>query len=276
MSLFRRSRSSSQLFGEVTETVQLSPSMIRVVLGGEGLGGFEPQPFTDSYVNPMFVPIGSPLVPPFDQKSAKRLDREHQPRPRRFTVRRWDADRGELTIDFVAHGDVGYAGRWAQHAEPGDRLQVSQPGGGYRPDPGVDGHLLAGDESALPAIAASLDAMPDDARGHVVAVVDGADHELDLEHPAGIEVTWLHRVGADRPDQLLVDAIAALDLAGDSPQCFVHGEAGETRAVRKHLKNDRDLDIDGSSISPYWRRTYTDEDWRKVKATWLKEQARDD
>ena len=255
MSLFRRSRPESELYGEVIETVELSPSMIRVVLGGDGLADFAPEPYTDSYLNPLFVPEGSPLTPPFDPKAARTLDRGQQPRPRRF--------------------NVGYAGSWAQRAAPGDRLQVSQPGGGYRPDPAADWHLLVGDESALPAIAASLEVMPDHAVGRVLVVVDGSDHELELQRPPGVEVEWLHRRDHEHPDQALPDAVAALEFLPGTPQLFVHGEAGETRTVRKHLKIDRNLDIDGASISPYWRRTYTDEDWRKVKRQWIKDQARD-
>ncbi|MEM9607850.1 MAG: siderophore-interacting protein [Actinomycetota bacterium] len=275
MSLFRRSRPDAELYGEVIETVELSPSMIRVVLGGDGMADFSPEPYTDSYLNPLFVPEGSTLTPPFEPKAARKLDQEHQPRPRRFTVRRWDGDTGQLTIDFVAHGDVGYAGSWAQRAAPGDRLQVSQPGGGYRPDPAADWHLLAGDESALPAIAASLEAMVDGAIGRALVVVDGPAHELDLQHPSGVEVEWLHRRDHEHPDEVLLGAVAALELLPGTPQLFVHGEAGETRAVRKHLKVDRGVDIDGASISPYWRRTFTDEDWRKVKRQWIKDQARD-
>ena len=56
---------------------------------------------------------------------------------------------------------------------------------------------------------------------------------------------------------------------------FVHGEAAEVRAVRRHLVVDRQIDVGAASISPYWRRRHTDEDWRKVKRQWMAEQALD-
>ena len=115
------------------------------------------------------MPAGAPLAVPFHNDLARSLPDEHRPRPRRFTVRHWDPDARELTIDFVAHGDVGYAGSWAQRAAPGDRLQFRGPGGGYSPRPDADWHLLIGDESALPAISASVESLPASAR--VVAMI---------------------------------------------------------------------------------------------------------
>ncbi|MFX6201585.1 siderophore-interacting protein, partial [Acinetobacter baumannii] len=86
----------------------------------------------------------------------------------------------ELAIDFVVHGDEGLAGPWAAGARPGERLVVSSPGGGYTPDPAASWHLFAGDESALPAIAAGLEALASDARGVAFVEVTGADDELPL------------------------------------------------------------------------------------------------
>ena len=52
------------------------------------------------------------------------------------------------------------AGPWAAAVRPGDVLVFEGPSGGYLPDPEADWHLMIGDESALPAIAASLEAVP--------------------------------------------------------------------------------------------------------------------
>ncbi len=263
------------MYGEVQTVERLSPSMVRVVLGGGDLAGFEPTPYTDQYINAQFLPADAPYTAPFDRDTIDAADAAFRPRPRRFTVRRWDGERHLLTIDFVAHGDVGYAGSWAQRAVPGDRLQFRGPGGGYAPDPGAAWHLFVGDESAFPAIAASVEHLPPQARAVVLVVVDGPDHELPLEGPAGLDLAWLHRRTADAPEDLLVDAVAALDFAPGPVGVFVHGEAGEVRAVRRHLAVDRGLDVDGASISAYWRRDFTDEDWRATKAAWLAEMRAD-
>ncbi|MEM7287686.1 MAG: siderophore-interacting protein [Actinomycetota bacterium] len=263
------------MYGEVQTTEQLTPTMVRVVLGGGDLADFTSTPYSDQYINAQFIPAGAPYAPPFDTDELGDIGAEHRPRPRRYTVRRWDADRQELTIDFVAHGDEGYAGPWAQRAQPGDRLQFKGPGGGYRPDPDAAWHLLAGDESALPAIAASMEALPAGAKAAVFLVVDSPEDELELTSPGDVDLRWLHRNGSEDASALLPDAIAAMDFADGPVDVFVHGEAGEVRAVRRHLVGERGIDKDAASISPYWRRTMNDEEWRAIKRDWIADQAKD-
>src|SRR3954466_93637 len=108
--------------------------MIRVVLGGEGLAGFPAGAFTDHYVKLLFPPAGATYGAPFDVEQVRaELPAEQWPMTRTYTVRAWDAGAGELTIDFVWHGDEGVAGPWAATAAPGDRIQFFGPGGGYAP-----------------------------------------------------------------------------------------------------------------------------------------------
>jgi len=75
----------------------------------------------------------------------------------------------------------------------------------------------------------------------------------------------LHRVNGDD----LVNEVRALDLGSGSVQAFVHGEAGMVRELRGHLLNERKLDRELLSISGYWRRGRTDEDWRKEKKAFM-------
>ena len=263
----------SATYGTVLRTERLSssdPGLVRVVLGGPGLDEFEPTPWTDAYVNLLFVPQGAPYAVPFDLSAARALDRDLWPVPRRFTVRRWDESRRELWIDFVVHGDTGTAGRWARDARPGDLLQFSGPSGAYRPDAEAGTHLLVGDESALPAIAASLEAVPAGSRAVVVALVEGPDGEIPLDSPADLTVTWVHRTSLDEPaDAALEAAVASARLDPTDLHAFVHGDAVETRAVRRHLLGRLAMPHERLSVSPYWRRTFTDESWREVKKDWL-------
>ena len=256
-------------FGEVVEVQRLTPRMVRVVLGGDGLVDFAPTAWTDQYVNALFVPPDAPYTVPFDVDEARRRPREQRPVGRRYTVRRWDPATRHLAIDFVVHGEVGVAGRWANRARPGDRLQVVGPTGRYAPDPAAGCHLMVGDESALPAIAASLERVPAGTPAVVVAIVDDADHEIELDCPGDLDLTWVHRSHAHGDPDRLVRAVDAVDLPADRLQVFVHGEAGEVRSVRRHLLGVRGFTKDGTSISPYWRRDLTDERWRQVKADWL-------
>ena len=117
------------------------------------------------------------------------------PVTRTYTLRRADARCQQVDIDFVVHGDKGIAAPWAVRAEPGDLLTLSGAGGAYRPDPGSDWHLLAGDESALPAICAAIEALPAGARGIVYLETSDPGEYLDAPPPSGVQVTWLHRPG---------------------------------------------------------------------------------
>jgi NADPH-dependent ferric siderophore reductase len=222
---------------------------------------------TDAYVNVAIRPAGAPYDGVFEPRAVREGHAEEVwPIRRRYTVRAWDEVTRRLTLDFVVHGDEGIAGPWAAAVAPGDVLVFEGPGSGYRPDLTADWHLLLGDESALPAIAASLEALPAGAKAVVRLVCDGPEHEVPMESPGHVDLEWLHRTGdADQDAALLADAVAALDFPTGRVHVFVHGEAGEIRTIRRHLLTDRGLDRRDMSCSPYWRRSMTDEAWRSVK-----------
>lgn len=252
------------MHGEVLRTQQLTPALVRLVLGGPGLEDFRAADGTDAYVNVAIAPTGAAYGPVFDPDEVKATrPREEWPARRRYTVRHWDEAARELTLDVVVHGDDGAAGPWARAARPGDVLVMTGPSAGYRPDPEADWHLLVGDESALPAIAATLEALPAGARTVVRLVCDGPEHEVALESAADVDLEWLHR-SPEQPTPL-PDAVAALDFPAGRVHAFVHGEADEIRVIRRHLLTERGVARADMSCSPYWRRTMTDEAWRAVK-----------
>lgn len=147
----------------VVRSEHLTPHLVRVMLGGSGFGTFVPNEFTDSYVKLIFVDPEvdvTGLPHPLTLDSFASLPADKQPAIRTMTVRRADPVNRELVIDIVVHGEHGVAGPWASAAEPGQPLYLMGPSGAYAPDPAADWHLLAGDESALPAIAAALEALP--------------------------------------------------------------------------------------------------------------------
>jgi NADPH-dependent ferric siderophore reductase len=144
-------------------------------------------------------------------------------------------------------------------------LVFEGPGGGYRPDPTADWHLLVGDESALPAIAASLEAMPADSLVVARLVCDGPEYEIPLSCPGDLDLAWSHRAGRPADGDLLAAAVRSAQFPPGRAHAFVHGEAEEIREIRRHLLGDRGLTRKQMSCSPYWRRTMTDEAWRRVK-----------
>jgi NADPH-dependent ferric siderophore reductase len=255
--------------GEVLRTSRVTPHMVRVVLGGPGLAGFPAGEFTDHYVKLLFPPPGATYGVPFDVEQLRaELPADQWPVTRTYTVRAWDADAGELTIDFVHHGDTGLAGPWAAAAQPGDLVQFFGPGGAYAPSPDADWHLLAGDESALPAIGAALTRLPAGAPALVVVeVADRAEEQPDLDVPAGVDVVWVHR-GPAPVGESLVAAVRAATLPPGTGHVFVHGEAGLVRELRLHLRAERGLDPVFTSISGYWRQGRTEDRWQAEKPGW--------
>lgn len=236
----------------VQRTEDIAPRLRRIVLGGPAFAEYLAHhlPCTDTYVKLVFA-VGDDTV------------------QRTYTVRWVDAEARELAIDFVTHGTEGLAGPWALAAQPGDTLRFRGPGGGYRPGADADHHLFVGDESSLPAIAASLEALEPGARATAFIEVDGPDHEIALATRADLDLHWLHRDGA-RPGTttLLDDAVRAWPWPQGRVQAFVHGESALLKSVRPYLLDGRVARQD-ISVSAYWRCGETEEGFR----AWKKQQA---
>jgi NADPH-dependent ferric siderophore reductase len=244
---------------------QLSPHTVRVTAGGPGFEALRMNEFTDKYAKLVFVDPGLGLTPPYDLAALREsLPPDQRPVMRTYTLRRADAARQELTIDFVVHGDAGIAAPWAARAEPGDVLVMSGAGGAYRPDPGSDWYLLAGDESALPAICAALDALPADARGIAYLETSDPGEYLDATPPGGVEVVWLHRPEPGSQPQLLADALTAGPWLPGRADVFAHGERESMKAVRAALKT-RLGDGDQVSLSGYWAYGRTEDIFQSEK-----------
>lgn len=243
-----------QIVLEVLGRVQLSSHLVRIVAGGAGMSLIEPSSFTDAYSKMLFQHPTTDLTPPYDLDALREeLPAEQLPSTRTYTIRRIDKAAGEVWIEFVTHGDQGIAGPWAERAKPGDPVVLRGIGGGYAPDPTADWHLLAGDESAIPAIAAALEAMPADARGVAFIEVAGVADTLDLAAPDGIEVTWLFRDGAEAgTSTVLVDAVRAAEWLPGRVQAFVHGERSAMKSLRPYFTDERGVDRSQLSLSPYW------------------------
>jgi len=254
--------------GEVTRVEQLTPHMVRIVVGGAGLAGLDAGAHTDHYVKILFPRPGVAYPQPFDLAVIREtLPRDQQPLVRTYTVRRWRPEVPELWLDFVVHGDEGIAGPWAVAAKVGDPVRFMGPGGGYTPNPAADWHLLAGDESALPAIAAALEGMPAGAPVKAFIEVADAAEEQKLETPADAEITWLHRDG--RPvGEALVAAVRGLTFPAGQVHAFVHGEATFVKDLRALLRVERGLPLQQLSISGYWRRGMNEDGWQSSKREW--------
>jgi NADPH-dependent ferric siderophore reductase len=253
-----RQRGTQYVFA-VVRCEQLSPHLVRIHLGGpafdEFVEGATPEKLakTDKYVKLLLPRRGVALTPPYDLDALRAdLAPEELPVRRTYTVRSVDTEAKTIAIDFVVHGDEGVAGPWAAAAEPGDLLAISGIGAMYSPpaDPDVTA-LLIGDEAAIPAIAAALEAMDATAKGIALIEVEGPDDELALQHPAGVEVRWIHR-GARDTGSVLVDAVAAMPRPSGAVDVFAHGERTAMKRLRATLQDDWGIERRAMSLSAYW------------------------
>ena len=125
---------------QVLRVQRLSPHVRSVTLGGESLADFISPSFDDHLK--LFIDVGA-----------------EEPARRDYTPRSFDNAARELTLEFALHGD-GPAAGWAEQAAPGQRVTVAGPRGSFLIPLDYDWHLLAGDETALPAIARRLEELP--------------------------------------------------------------------------------------------------------------------
>lgn len=240
---------------EVLRRTRLSETMIRLTLGGPGAEGFESGIF-DEHVKLIFPDPGTGelRVPEADG------DELRWPRPfptsREYTVRAHRPEVREIDIDFVVHGH-GLASDWARDVEPGGRVHIAGPPGGYRISDDYDFYLLAADETALPALARWLEESPRERRGAVVVEVAGPGSRQPLDAPDGVEVVWVESGG--RASTLLEDAVRAVELP-EGAEIFVWlaGEAGAIKPLRRWLRDEIGLSKDHSSITGYWKRGAAD------------------
>lgn len=198
---------------EVRAVRRLSPSFARFELGGPGLADFGVDgPLHDQRLK-LVLPGEGGRPPSFagadESWYAAWLARpaEERGHMRTYTVRDVVGTGAgtRLVIDIVIHPhqpDSGPGARWAAKADVGDRVVVVAPRrgvpfGGIEFAPGAASHLLlAGDETAVPAVSSILEGLPQTARGVAFLEVPHADDVLGIDGPAGVEVVWLPRRGA--------------------------------------------------------------------------------
>lgn len=231
----------------------VTPRLRRVVVGGDALEGFdEPDPGASVRV---LLPDGDGTLtlPEWDGNEFLAPDGS-RPTIRTITPRHRDPARNELTLDFVVHGG-GAASQWAAAASPGDQVAVSGPGRGWHPPEGASTFLLAGDETALPAISQLLEVLAASHAGATVDVVvevgsSEARHDLPA-HPR-CSIAWFELGRGDAPGAALVPAVEAADIGADTV-VWVAGEAAAVQKVRKHLFDQRGLARSQATVRGYWK-----------------------
>ena len=231
---------------EVVRAERRTPHLVRVTLGGPELEGFEPA-LPAASVRLLLPRAGDLEIPEWGGNVFVHADGTRAGM-RTLTPLGFDPDLLHLDLEIVLHGD-GPLSAWAEAAAPGDPTAISGPGRGYAIDPADRSYLLAGDESALPALSTLLAALPPEATVTVLVEVAHPDARLDLN---GAEVRWLDQIAGEAPGERLVAAVREAEIAPDA-RVWAAGEAASMQRIRKHLADDRDHPRAQCTVRGYWK-----------------------
>lgn len=253
----------------VVRTGQVTPRLRRITFGGPALAGltsagldqriklFFPRPGQEE----PDVPEGENWYPEF-----RAMPDDVRPVMRTYTIRDFRPTELELDVDIVLHGSdsTGAAGpgsHWAGKAAAGDRVAILAPdarhtpivGYEFRPPADAAWTLVAGDETALPAITAIVESLPAGSRALVFAEVSSLTEVTPMSSAADVSLTWLSR--ADKPavgGGLLREAIGRTTFPDGMPYAWLAGESSAVTDLRRHLVNERGIDKERVYFSGYW------------------------
>ncbi|MEU6861349.1 siderophore-interacting protein [Glycomyces sp. NPDC046736] len=279
---------------EVAALVRLSPAFVRVTFKGPSLAHFADNGFDQRFK--LIFPAsacGYDKLPTGDRwySELRSLPEDEQCGVRTYTVRTVRPELGEVDVDMVIHEaesdeETGPALEWLQTAAVGDELLLLGPDSRWDgPHGGVDFHapegaelLIAGDETAAPAIAAILEDLPATARGTAFIEVPTAEDALDIEVPAHVAVVWLPRDGAAWGERLVPavteaarrmdfgaedDAFVEIDdeMIWDAPETapatgsyvWIAAETGVVKTLRFTIRKELGLPKESGAFMGYWR-----------------------
>lgn len=242
----------------------VTPHLRRITFHSNELTDY---PFTcgGAHIKLMFPQPGQrdPVLPTLTEQGPRWASPAEKPLLRTFTLRAFRREQNELDVEFALHGESGPASRFALNARIGDTLGLSQPGG---PSPMLQAarhYYLAGDLTALPAIAAMLEEMATDATGRIALLVPSPADIQPLPVPAGVHIDWI--VGGPEAAPQLVEALLGAPLEASMSQFWFGGEERIVVPLRRHAR--RTLAAPRSCIYavPYWRQGQSEEAYHPAR-----------
>ncbi|HYI58669.1 MAG TPA: siderophore-interacting protein [Microlunatus sp.] len=238
---------------DVREVLALTPNMIRIVFGGEDLRRFATSGDPDERLVVVLPRPGERETPAPVRQPDGTLDypADDEPEIRSYTVRRFDADKPEMVVDFVRHVG-GLAATWAIQAGVGDVVYLSPAKGWYAPPSDARWQLLLADMTALPALGRIVESLPAEMSAIAVTEVTAELDRQELTSAADVTYTWVTGGNGHGPSRLLA-ALQELELPEGPGYIWFAGEAAESRAVRKYVRHELGWATDRFTIIGYWR-----------------------
>lgn len=231
----------------VKDAFYLTPHMIRVTFAGDALSGF-PEGREGGNCKIMLPDPGEAL-----DAFAARLENGPPSVRRTYTVRAFRSDPLELDIDFVVHGDNGPASSWAMGAKPGSFLGFAGPSEPKLTTFDADWYLVAADPSAIPMAAATLEAMPRDAKGVAIFEIPSDEDRQEIDAPEGIAQHWLVNPDPHKPSPRQLEFIRDMAWPAGRVQTCIAGEHSVIKSLREFLFKEKALTKDQVYLSGYWK-----------------------
>ena len=239
----------------VVRTERLTPVMLRLILGGPGLDAFRSSGASDEWLRIM-VPTESQRTVPLPEQVGEppRVQwrfANPQPAPRWYTVRRWDRERRELWIDVVIHAD-GLATRWAETAEVGDQVIVSQPHGRFA-DVTADWMLIIADQTGVPGGSRIVEDLPAGQYVHAIFEAPNEAATFSLESAADVKQCWVYNPSPDEIASPLSAVARSVELPPGDGFVWMAGESGCARDIRRYFRHELKWRSSRYDIVGYWR-----------------------
>ncbi|WDF65418.1 siderophore-interacting protein [Flavobacterium sp. KACC 22763] len=178
---------------------------------------------------------------------------------RTYTTRNIDFINKTLQIDFVTHGDNGPASKWAENAKSGDFLGIAMKESQKPLVPSSENYFIVGDSTAIPVISAILETLSSNVNVMLLLEVNSYRDVLILNTKANLNVKWIYNPSPFDGSKLAEECI---DLLAKENQQYVFAAAEfETiRKIRKHLKEELQLERDCFHAVSYWKRGSSEEE----------------
>ena len=160
---------------------------------------------------------------------------------RYYTVRSL-AD-GLLTLDVVVH-DEGLVTQWAQTGCVGDVVGLSAPKGSFEPPADAAWVVLAGDLTALPAMARTVESV-----STLPVTVHAEIPDAPLPDYFAAPVQWHH---ADPGESSLASIVRGIEWPSGPGYFWMGGESAQMRDIRRHLRHDLGWDTRHYDVMGYW------------------------
>lgn len=242
----------------VLSASRLTPSMIRVTLNVRHGNRLLSTGHPDEWVRLALPPgEGMAVTLPVLMENGKwgRPDGSQHCPNRPYTVRRWNADTGEMIIDIVVH-EGGIASSWAQIATAGDLVGICNPEGRFRIPDDSDWLLMLTDITGLPTVGRVLEELPQDVRAivHIEVPFDADRQTLDTQSDLSISWHVCHGPKPERPGYTELERIAQTitRLPDGQGYIYIAGEARAVSAARKHFRDTLGFDKSRIDAVGYW------------------------